>query len=36
MLMALSIGLWFILLGTVLPGLGEHEQHSERGERIAA
>jgi hypothetical protein len=33
-LMALSMGVWFLLLGAVLPGLGPHAQNSERGERI--
>jgi len=34
-LIALSIGLWFLLLGTVLPGLGEHQRDGKRGERVS-
>jgi hypothetical protein len=33
-LMALSFGLWFLLLGTVLPGMREREYNSERGQTI--
>jgi hypothetical protein len=34
-LIALSIGLWFLLLGTVLPSLGEREPNPERGGGLA-